>query len=108
MEQYIKEGDRKAIPEMKDYKGKTFARWIVANVSKHIHPDKFKSEGTAAVFKMTEICAVLNKLVNKLKGLTWAKLQMKKLRQRSVLEQIKAQIAAIFSCNWCNDIFKKN
>ena len=54
---------------MKDYNGKTFARWIVANVSKHIHPDKFKSEGTAAVFKMTEICAVLNKLVNKLKGL---------------------------------------
>ena len=54
---------------MKDYKGKGFARWIVANVSKHIHPDKFKAEGTAAVFKMTEICAVLNKLVNKLKGL---------------------------------------
>ena len=69
MGKYIKEADRKPIPEMKDYNGKSFARWIVANVSKYLHPDKFRSEGTASVFKMTEICAVLNRLVNKLKGL---------------------------------------
>ena len=46
-----------------------FARWIIANVSKHMHPDKFSGSSKAKQIEMAEIVTLVNKIVNKLKGL---------------------------------------
>ena len=55
---------------IKEKKGEVkFARWIIQNLSKHMHPDKFTGATKAKQLEMAEVVTLVNKIVNKLKGL---------------------------------------
>ena len=79
-ETYIPAGKRKALPEEKeeDKKGTDaaikknsakFGRWVVANVSKWIHPDKNLDKPRAKQIEVGEVSVLVNAVVNQLKGL---------------------------------------
>ena len=70
-ENFVPEAKRKPDKPLKDSdrdKDMKFARWIVARVSAHIHPDKFINE-PAKHYLHGKICVLVNKIVNRLKGL---------------------------------------
>ena len=47
-----------------------FARAIISKVSVHIHPDKFVKESEAKQRVVRELTTNVNKIVNRLKGLS--------------------------------------
>ena len=64
------EAKRKDFPaEAKINTDMKLARWVVANVSRHLHPDVYTQAPKAKQIEMGEISTLLNKVVNKLKGL---------------------------------------
>ena len=50
------------------------ARWIISNVSKHMHPENYVNDTPEKQIIMSELVIILNLLVNKLKGLAWTAL----------------------------------
>ena len=69
-ETYVPADKRKALPEQQDgLKGQVkFARWIVGNVCKSIHPDKYVYAPKAKYIEMEEVASLVNFSVNYLKG----------------------------------------
>lgn len=68
---HIVESKRKAFPDdpKKLDTDMKLARWIIANISKHLHPDCYVSDTPEKQMLMSELVTILNGLVNKLKGL---------------------------------------
>ena len=46
-----------------------YAAWFNKHITKHLHPDGYKTEPLAKQIEMKEVSSIGNKLVNKLKGL---------------------------------------
>ena len=78
-ETYVPAAKRKPLPKQEEAKGGDakatkkgdvkFGRWVVANVSKWIHQDKFVGKPKAKLIEMGEISVLVNDVVNKLKGI---------------------------------------
>ena len=68
---HIVESKRKAFPEDPKKLDTVYklARWIIANVSKHLHPENYVYDTPEKQIIMSELVIILNLLVNKLKGL---------------------------------------
>ena len=70
-ENYVPQKNRKDLPEQQEGKkgSAKFGRWVVSNVSKWIHPDKFVGAPKAKQIEVGEVLKLVNDVVNKLKGI---------------------------------------
>lgn len=67
---HIEESKRKPLPdEATTGNNLRFKRWIVANISIHINPDKFLKETKSKQILMTMLTEYINKYINILKGI---------------------------------------
>ena len=69
---FVPENQRQPMPDASvTSNNKKFARFCTGKISKHLHPDKYVNNLNKKVL-MEGLSTITNKVINKLKGHSWA------------------------------------